>query len=343
MEIGILGGKQSGKSTLFKIMTKVDSSQIFGEQFVRGVARVPDGRFDKLVDIFKPKKVSPANVTFVDVNVSGENAWTQLRQNLASVDGFLIVVDAFTSDSVSELVKRYKQIEDEQVLSDLVVIENRLERLAKTAGKQGKPEDQLHLKILPEAKKMLESGKPLRDMKLSNEEMATMRGFTFWTLRPVVIVLNAAEGAKLDEAAFCKEAQVSLPVISICAQIEAEIAQLEKEDQAEFMASLGISVPAFELIIQTAFGMTGSMCYFTVGEDEVKAWVVAVGATAPRAAAAIHKDFERGFIKAEVIGYEDFINLGGTIAAVKAAGKYRLEGKEYIVKDGDIINFRFNV
>jgi len=343
MEIGIIGLPQSGKSTLFQIMTGVNSREIFGEQFVKGVAKVPDARFDKLALIFKPKKVSPATVPFTDISISGKDAWDKARQGLATADGLIHVIEAFDSSDAGELVKRYRQLSDELIFADLIVVENRLERLSKIGNQSKRPEDLIHSKILPKIKETLENGRPLREMEFNPEEKNALRGFTFWTIKPELVVLNTAEGSADAAEEFKKLANISAPVVLICCQIELEISALPKDERGEFLSSLGIETPAFEKVIQTAFSLIGQMSYFTVGEDEVKAWVVPIGSTAPKAAAAIHKDFERGFIKAEVVSYKDFIDCGETLVNAKSKGKQRLEGKEYIVADGDIINFRFNV
>ncbi|PIR17886.1 MAG: redox-regulated ATPase YchF [Deltaproteobacteria bacterium CG11_big_fil_rev_8_21_14_0_20_49_13] len=348
MEIGIIGSSQSGKSTIFQIMTGVNSREIFGERFVKGTANIPDARFEKLVEIFKPAKVSPAVVPFTDVNLSGKEAWDKARNGLSGADGFLHIIDAFTTQDVAELAKSYRSLTDDLILADLIVVENRLERLQKTKASV-KPEDAIHAKVLPHAKELLENGKLLRELKLSQDEFNSLKGFTFWTIRPELVVLNIAEDIPHDVIASASEAISSMHsgntsnIINICCQIELEIAALPPAERGEFLASMNIKEPAFERIIKASFASIGRMFYFTVGEDEVKAWVVPTNSTAPKAASAIHKDFERGFIKAEVVGYDDFINCGGTLAGAKQAGKFRLEGKEYIVKDGDIINFRFNV
>lgn len=336
MEIGIIGLPQSGKSTLFKIMTGVNSAEQYGEPYVKGIAKVPDARFEKLVEIFKPKKVSPATVPFIDVNASGEKAWDETRKALSGVDGILHIVNAFANTETPEIIKNYKKLFDELIISDLMVVENRLERLNKTAGKgAAKPDDVAHLKVLPRLKEALEKGTPVRDLKLSPDEVTSLKGFSFWTIRPELTVLNIAEGLADPSASIPNS-------IGICCQIESDIASLPLDEQKLFMSEMGITVPAFEKVIKRSFELLGRISYFTVGEDEVKAWVVPANSTAPKAASAIHKDFEKGFIKAEVISYDDFMALGGTIAAAKSAGKFRLEGKEYIVKDGDIINFRVN-
>ncbi len=343
MEIGILGLPQSGKSTLFEIMTGVHSRDVHGEPCVRGQASVPDPRFDRLVEIYQPLRAVPARVPFTDVNAAGEKAWETVRQALSGAEGLLHVVDCFSDRSISAMVKRCRQLADELILSDLVVVENRRERLLKVAKKTLKPPELLHVELMPRLQEQLEAGKPLREMPLTPEERHALSSFSFWTLRPELVVLNVAEDGFPAVEAFQAEAGLNEPVMGICCELEAEVAALPPEEQKEFLAALGLAEPAFGRVIQAAFSLLGRISYFTVGEDEVKAWVIPEGTKAPRAAAAIHKDFERGFIKAEVTAYEDFIACGSSHAKAKAAGKVRLEGKEYVVKDGDIINFRFNV
>lgn len=343
MEIGILGLPQSGKSTLFEIMTGVRSREMHGETCVRGLASVPDARFDRLVEIFKPVKVSPAKVPFSDVNAVGEKAWDAVRQSLSGAEGLAHVVDAFTAADLSEVLGRWRKLEDELILADLMIVENRLERLAKMGKKPMTPQDALHAHVLPRLREQLDAGRPLRRLDLADEERHGLRSFSFWTIRPELVVVNTPEGDPSLADAFGREVGSEIPVIGICCAIEAELTALPPEEKKEFLDSLGIAEPAFERVIRAAFSLLGRISYFTVGEDEVKAWVIPAGTRAPRAAGVIHNDFERGFIKAEVIGFDAFMACGGTHAAAKAAGKLRLEGKEYVVRDGEIINFRFNV
>ena len=343
MEIGILGLPRSGKSTLFEIMTGVRSREMHGETCVRGLAAVPDARFDRLVEIFKPEKVSPAKVPFSDVNAVGEKAWNAVRQSLSGAEGLLHVIDAFTATGVAEMLNRYRKLADELILSDLLIVENRLERLARMAKKPMTPQDLLHAQVLPHLKEQLEGGNPLREVAFTEEERHGIRSFSFWTIRPELVVVNTPEANPAIAGAFAKEAELSVPVIGICCAIEAELMALPPEERKEFLDSLSIAEAAFERVIRASFALLGRIAYFTIGEDEIKAWIIPAGCKAPRAAGVIHNDFERGFIKAEVIAYEEFIACGGSHAGAKAAGKLRLEGKEYIVQDGDIINFRFNV
>jgi hypothetical protein len=314
-----------------------------GESFVQGQATVPDERFDHLVEVFKPAKVSPAKMPFIDVNAVGEHAWDLLRQRLSGVDGILHVVDGFSVSDVGDIINLYHQLEDEMVLSDLMIVENRMERMAKTSKKAISPQDLFQSQMMPKLKEQLETGKPLRELGLSPEESHSLRSFSFWTIRPELVVINAAEDNLPLVDTFKKQAVLSVPVMGICCLTEAELAVLPLAEQQEYLATLGIEEPAYGRIIRAAFSLLGRIAYFTYGSDEVKSWVIPAGSSAPRAAAAIHKDFERGFIKAEVVSFEEFKACGSAMTAVKAAGKLRLEGKDYVVRDGDIITFRFNV
>ena len=343
MEMGILGLPQSGKSTLFEIMTGVKGGPSHHETVVRGQASVPDERFDKLVDIYQPVKVSPAKVPFVDVHAVGEHPWDAVRQNLSGTDGILHVVDGFSLPDVPLSLEAYRKLEDELILSDLLIIEKKMERVGKMSKKAISPQEAAQNDLLPRLKDCLEAGKPLRTAGLTPSEVFTLRSFSFWTVKPELVVVNVAEENLSFADAFAKEAKLAEPVMGICCKIEAEMSGLDENDRKEFLDSMGIAEPAFGRIIRAAFSLLGRMSFFTVGKDEVKAWVIPVGTKAPKAAGAIHNDFERGFIKAEVMHYNDFIALGGSEAQVKSAGRLHLEGKEYIVQDGDIITFRFNV
>ncbi len=343
MEIGILGLPQSGKSTLFEIMTGIKSREMHGEQFVRGIAPVPDRRFDRLVEIYQPAKITPAKVPFVDVNASGEKAWNAVRQNMGSADGFIHIIDGFTTGHVGEIAEQYRKLTDDLILADLIMVENRMERIRKVPRKSMKPLETLQLELMPKIHGHLEQGRVIRELQFTEDEWKSLRSFSFWTIRPELIVVNVGEDHLRDFDAVGEEIPARSPVVVISCQVESEIMGLSEAEQREFLSSLDIAEPAYQKIIRQSFLLLGCMSYFTVGEDEVKAWVVPEGVKAPQAAGVIHKDFERGFIKAEVIGYEDFMNCGGSMVQAKAAGKIRLEGKEYVVQDGDIISFRFNV
>jgi hypothetical protein len=283
-------------------------------------------------------------VTYSDVHAVGEHPWDAIRQDLSGADAILHVVDGFSLPDVSLTLDAYRKLEDELVLSDLLIIEKKLERLAKMSNKKAiSPQETAQNDLLPRLKDCLEAGKPIRAAGLTPAEVLTLRSFSFWTIKPELVVINVAEDHLSFADSFAKAAHLAEPVIGICCKIEAELTGLDAADQKEFLASMGIAEPAFGRIIRGAFSLLGRMSFFTVGEDEVKAWVIPVGTKAPKAAGAIHNDFERGFIKAEIMSYDDFTAHGGSASQVKAAGRLRLEGKEYIVQDGDIINFRFNV
>jgi hypothetical protein len=343
LEIGILGLPQSGKSTLFEIMTGIKSREMHGELFVRGISSVPDQRFDKLVDIYQPAKVSPAKVPFVDVNASGEKAWNAIRQNMGNADGFIHIIDGFTIDDVAEIAAQYRKLTDDLILADMVMVENRLERIQKVPKKSMKPLEILQVELMPRILGHLEKGRVIRELQFTEEEIKSLRSFAFWTIRPELIVINVGEENLHNVNAIVEILPRDSSVTSISCQVEMEIMGLNDAEQKEFLTSLNITEPAYHKIIRQSFLLLDSISYFTVGEDEVKAWVVPAGAKAPQAAGVIHNDFERGFIKAEVVSYEDFINCGGLMSQAKASGKIRLEGKEYVVQDGDIITFRFNV
>ncbi|MDI6775996.1 MAG: DUF933 domain-containing protein [Syntrophales bacterium] len=342
MEIGILGLPRSGKSTLFEIMTGVKSHDRHDESCVRGLATVPDERFNHLVDVFCPAKASPAKVLFIDVNAVGEGAWNSLRQNLSGTDGLLHVVDGFSTPDVQEVVKRYRKLEDELILSDLLIVENRLERLDRMSKKAIHPQDASQYQLLQRLKEQLEGGKAIREYGLTTDEIRSLRSFSFWTISPELVVINTREDNPFADS-FQAQANLSVPVIGICCPIEKEIASLPPAEQREYLSVMGIEEPAFKHIIRMAFSLLGCISFFTVAGDEVKSWMILAGSKALKAAGTIHKDFERGFIKAEVVSYDDFVTRGSSLSGARATGKLRLEGKDYIVKDGDIITFRFNV
>jgi len=342
MEIGILGLPQSGKSTLFEIMTGIQSYERHGESCVRGLATVPDERFNHLVEIFRPAKSSPAKVCFIDVNAVGEGAWNSIRQNLSGSDGFLHVVDGFSTPDAQEAVKRYRKLEDELILSDLLIVENRVERLGRMSKKTLHSNDILQNQLLEKLKEQLEGGSPIRQCGLTKDEALSLRSFSFWTISPELVVINTQEDNTVADN-FQMQLNLPVPVLDICCLIEKEIAELPLEEQREYLSLMGVEELAFKRVIRMAFSLLGCISFFTVGSDEVKSWVIPAGSKAPKAAGTIHQDFERGFIRAEVVSYEDFMTCGSSFPSAKAAGKVRLEGKDYIVKDGDIITFRFNV
>jgi len=343
LEIGILGLPQSGKSTLFEIMTGLNSRDRHGERFVHGVSPVPDERFDRLVEIYRPAKISPAQVPFVDVNASGERAWDAVRRNMGHVDGFIHVIDGFTTGDVQDIAAQYRKLTDDLILADMLMVENRLERMGKAPKKAMGSLEALQAVLLPGIHDQLGKGGVIRELAFTEDEMKALKNFAFWTIRPELVVLNVGEETPPDMGEVRKALPPRTTVVDISCRMEMEIMGLREEDRRDFLVSLGVSEPAYEKIIRQAFLLLGRISYFTVGEDEVKAWVVPGGVRAPQAAGVIHGDFERGFIKAEVVGYEAFMACNGSMSRVRASGKMRLEGRDYIVRDGDIMTFRFNV
>ena len=343
MKAGLVGYAQSGKTTLFNALTGLHASA--RAQVNLGAIKVPDPRIDALSAIFKPKKTTYAEMRFVDVpgpKGKGTGLDDEALRALTEVDAFCLVVRGFTApdgtpaDPARELV----DFDAELVLHDLAIVEKRLDRMRKEHGVgTGAYQD------LERLHGQLDQGGPLRAMTWSAAEEKELAHYDFLSRRPLLVVVNAAEEeaaapapAAAQEAALQRSAQV----LSLCASVEAEIAQLEPAEQPEFLHSLGLQEPARARFLHAAYGLLDLISFFTVGEDEVRAWPIHRGDRAPRAAGRIHSDLERGFIRAEVMHYPDFIALG-TEARARQEGKLRLEGKEYVVLDGDILNIRFAV
>jgi len=343
MEMAILGLPKSGKSTLFEIMTGVKAGHAHGEEVMRGQAVVPDERFGQLVKICNPQKATPAKVSFLDAQVTGDCLWESFRRNFSGADGILHVIDGFSTPDTELCLDAYRKLQDELIFSDLLIIEKKLERLAKTSKKALTAQDMMQIDLLPRLKDCLEDGKTLSQVGLTPNEIFSLKSFSFWTIKPQLLVINIAEGNESFAENFAASAKLPCPIMSICCKIEAELSVLDDADQKEFLAALGLTEPAAGQIIRAAVSLLGRIFFFTVNENEARAWAVPVGTKALKAAGAIHHDFEKGFIKAEVMHFDDFIAYDGDTARVKSAGRLRLEGREYIVQDGDIIKFRFNV
>lgn len=357
MKLGIIGLPNSGKTTIFNALTRGNLPTGVGTsgQFEVHTAtvEVPDPRVDRLIAMYNPKKISRARVNYVDIGglekgVSQGGLKGQLRNELASLDGFLHVVRVFTDDNVPhpydtvDAARDIETLDGEFLINDLIAVEMRLEKLEAEQKRKGKSMDKAQvdeIEILQRLKTPLEDGRPLRDLGLSEDEIKPLKGFGFLTLKPTLIVLNVDEAGAATTITYDHALS---RVVALNGKIEAELSQLDADDAAVFMEEYGITELSASRVISLSYELLSLQSFFTVGEDEVRAWSVAIGATAPEAAGTIHSDLQKGFIRAEVMAYDDLIQAGSE-QAMKAAGKFRLEGKEYVVKDGDIVHIRFNI
>ncbi|MBZ0298817.1 MAG: redox-regulated ATPase YchF [Anaerolineae bacterium] len=359
MRLGIIGLPNSGKTTIFNALTgsSLETAAAAGGRFEihTAVVNVPDKRVDRLSALYKPKKTTYTQVTYVDIagldkGVGEGGIKGQFRNELAQVDGFVHVVRAFDDDSVPhpyETVDPARDVEildNEFLLTDLVTVETRLERIQtemRVKGRNISAATSSENEVMQLIKAHLEEEKPLRDFDLTDEQEKALRGYGFLTQKPVLLVLNMGETA-VDPASVLTYAHRDSQIVGLQGKIEAEIAQLDPEDAELFMTEYGIHERGADKVIRLSYELLAIQSFFTVGEDEVRAWSVPIGATAPEAAGAIHSDLQKGFIRAEVMTYDDLI-AGGSESALKSAGKFRLEGKEYVVQDGDIVHIRFNI
>jgi len=356
MKLGIIGLPQSGKTTIFNALTRGDRPiSISGGRFEvnTAVVTVPDPRIDALSALFNPKKTSYAKVTYADIaglegSSSGDISGPLLNQ-LSQMDAFIHVVRCFDDPSVPHPTGSIDPLSDiaamdsEFLLSDLILVENKLERMAKERRRgvgRDKAELERETALFERLKESLSEEHPLRDLVFNTEERRTLSGFGFLSLKYILLVLNVAEGHEPPDIDYpCGKAICSVPLQG---QLEMDIAQLPPEDGQIFMDEYGIQEPSLNRMIRVSYDLLDLISYFTVGEDEVRAWTVRRGAAAPEAAGVIHSDLQKGFIRAEVITYED-LNEHGSMAAARSKGVLRLEGKKYIVGDGDIMHVRFNV
>ncbi len=356
MRLGIIGLPQSGKTTLFNALTRGDvpTGMSAGKiQVNTAVVDVPDERVDRLSDIFNPKKKIFAKVTYADIagldGSSGKSGISgTLLNQLTQMDGFIHVVRCFTDENVPHLqgsvdaLRDLETMDGEFILNDLVFVERRMERLADERRKGG-GRDKLtidrEIALFERMQAGLSEEKPLRDLDLNDEEVRSLSGFGFLSLKPVLVVFNLEEGQTPPQITY--EHQHSM-LVDLQGKLEMDIAQLDEDDAQMFMEEYNITEPSLNRMISLSYQLLGLQSFFTVGPDECRAWTVRIGATAPEAAGVIHSDLQKGFIRAEVCTYDDLIEFG-SLTELKTKGKLRLEGKEYIVKDGDILNIRFNI
>ena len=367
MKVGIIGPPQSGKTSLYNALTRsqVNLSQFGATEVHIGVIAVPDPRFDLAVERCNPKKVTPASIEFTEGGArierserqgQGDKFGADFFVNVRNVDALILVVRAFDDPLVPapangiNPLRDAEQILQELLLADLTVVESRLERLDKARlQKRQTPTEAVEQQVILKIKAHLEELQPVRTLELTEDERRAIRSYAFVSGKPLILVANVEEGqaGEAEPAVAAELARYAhaegLLSIALCAKIEMEVAQMEPEEEREFLEAMGIAEAARDRLIRAAYAALGLLSFFTVGEDEVRAWTITRGTNAVGAAEKIHSDLARGFIRAEVIGFDEFAAAGGCWDEARSAGKMHLEGKEYIVKDGDILHVRFKV
>ena len=355
LRAGLIGLPATGKTTLFNLLTRAGgaSGRLGRNEAHIGTAAVPDDRLDRLTALYEPRRQVPATVAFADV------AGAATPRSLVDVGAYreahalLHVVRAFRAADVpqaaggADAARAAQAVEDELILADLEVAERRLERIERDKKKGAGGNLEREARVLARCRTALEDGSPIRSLELDRDDARTLRGFQFLSAKPLLLVINLDE----DDVGTADRAvelaglsgmlsQARVRAVPVCAKIEYEISQLDTEDARLFLADLGLGEPGLHRIVRATYELLGYISFFTVGKDECRAWSIADGSLAPEAAGAIHTDMQRGFIRAEVVSYAN-LTLRGSLAACRKQGEVRLEGKEYTVRDGDVINFRF--
>jgi len=359
LRAALIGFGQTGKTTLFQLMTSArePSRASHGKaEATIGISKVPDARLDRLTAMYNPKKRVPATIEFADLAMPVQAGAASALVDVAAyknADALVHVVRAFNDSTVPHPAgsvspaRDAQAMEDELILADLGLTERRLERVDKDLKKGKSPELERERAVLTQCKAALEEGRPLRSLNLQGDDLRRLRGFQFLSAKPLLIVLNVDEANVGDDTQKAAQAagltgflsRAATGAVAVCAKIELEIAQLEPADAAAFLADLGLRESGLDRVIRASYELLGYISFFTVGEDECRAWSIPRNLTAPVAAGEIHSDIQRGFIRAEVVSYDALIQRG-SMAACRDHGEVRLEGKDYIVVDGDIINFR---
>src|SRR6476646_8605762 len=357
LRAALIGFPSSGKSTLFQLMTSAREGSGGKGDVKIGISKVPDARLDILTGMYNPKKRVPATVEFTDIAVVAKAGGAQALVDVANyknADALVHVVRAFRDETVPhpsgsiDPARDAQAMEDELILADLGVAERRMERLEKDLKKSRTSDLEKERDLIATCAKALEAGTPLRALELAGDDLRRLRGFQFLTAKPLLVVVNVGESRAAEPLTKIAAdtgltpflTHTAVAAAAVCAKIELEIAQLEPADAAAFLADLGISESGLDRVIRASYELLGYISFFTVGEDECRAWSIPRGTPAQLAAGEIHSDIARGFVRAEVVSYDALIGRG-SMAVCREHGEVRLEGKEYVVQDGDIINFRF--